>query len=401
MLTGQMVLIDLNLLACYFGAPTKGATHEHRQNRFLSSYGIPARLRIPKMRSSLSGRLQSQKLFVYGSIFVHGLCLAHLSRKSSRHRIMSQVDAPQTLSHGHPQQNLQEHPVRCQRKSRLAYLCRLRPDFDPPGQIPLPQRTFWHRIGSNRLRARCYNNRLMSGVVPLCVFPKKQRCHQAPHTLGLTRQHPIIYRNYHGESPRCQYPRRFDSGTRFLLCYGSRLPGFRKTLSAPSSRRIFCHQGQIQSQVSQTLFSVCRQNHRSAMRSNHCSGRLPISAGLSGKTPARAVLRFREQQTAGVFNKQFSFGRLNDRPTLQIPLESRTLFQVDQATSQDQSFFWNIRECRENPSLDCHLGLCADCYYQKTFKPDPVTLHNSTDFERHPIRESPYASSTYDNGCHR
>ena len=40
MLTVQMVLIDLNPFMCYFGAPTKGATHAHRQNRFLSSYEI-------------------------------------------------------------------------------------------------------------------------------------------------------------------------------------------------------------------------------------------------------------------------------------------------------------------------------------------------------------------------
>lgn len=41
MLTRQMVFFDLNPPACYFGASTKGTTHEHRKNHFLSSYGIP------------------------------------------------------------------------------------------------------------------------------------------------------------------------------------------------------------------------------------------------------------------------------------------------------------------------------------------------------------------------
>ena len=123
--------------------------------------------------------------------------------------------------------------------------------------------------------------------------------------------------------------------------------------------------------------------------------RLSISPELSGKTPARAILRRREQQAADISNEQLSSRRLNDRQALQMPLASRAFLQVDQATFENQVVFRNIRECRENTNLDCHLRLRAGRHYQKAFGSETVTLHNSTDFESHLIRETPAITSTY------
>src|SRR3990167_10440927 len=101
MLPAKNLLIDLNSMACYFGVPVKkGASNEHGQNNFFSSHGILASLRIPQMRPALSGRLQSAKFFVYGSIFMHGFCAINLPRKFTRYRIMPAIHATETLPHG-------------------------------------------------------------------------------------------------------------------------------------------------------------------------------------------------------------------------------------------------------------------------------------------------------------
>jgi hypothetical protein len=41
---------------------------------------------VPLMRGALSRRLQSQSVFVLGSVLVHGSCSTNLSRESTRHR---------------------------------------------------------------------------------------------------------------------------------------------------------------------------------------------------------------------------------------------------------------------------------------------------------------------------
>ena len=129
------LLIDLNSIACYFGVPTsKGASNEPGQNNLFAGHGIPARVRIPQMRHTLSRRLQDQELFMHGSIFMHELRAIDPSRKSARYRNMLAVHATKTLSHGHPRLDIQKHIGRRQRKSRLAYLCRLFPSIDPLGQ---------------------------------------------------------------------------------------------------------------------------------------------------------------------------------------------------------------------------------------------------------------------------
>src|ERR1044072_2404925 len=104
----EKLLIDLKSNFCYFGAPNQGATNEYRQNNFFSNPGIPTSIRISQMCRALSRRLQSQKFFMHGSIFMPGFCSINLSRKFTRYRIVSDVHAKQTLSYGLSQSNIQK-----------------------------------------------------------------------------------------------------------------------------------------------------------------------------------------------------------------------------------------------------------------------------------------------------
>ena len=70
-----------------------------------------------------------------------------------------------------------------------------------------------------------------------------------------------------------------------------------------------------------------------------------------------------------------------------------------------KAFYGTIRECGEDPDLDCHLRLRAGCHRQKATETGTKPLHNSTDFERHSFRENAHftgiftASDTMNQGC--
>ena len=80
-----------------------------------------------------------------------------------------------------------------------------------------------------------------------------------------------------------------------------------------------------------------------------------------------------------------------------MPLESRTLFPLDQTAFAHQGFFRNITKRRQDAGLDRNLGLRAHSHYQKTSQPQTESLHNFTNFERDHFRQNAYIASTYGN----
>jgi len=130
------------------------------------------------------------------------------------------------------------------------------------------------------------------------------------------------------------------------------------------------------------------------MRPDHCPQGLLPQKTLSGKTTAYPLLRCREQQNIRVSDQQFyPSGNYHCR-ALSLPLAGGAVFQMDQAASQNQSLLWDNRKCRENSNLDSYLSLRSRGYNQKKPETGPESLHNSTDFERHPLRENAHFTST-------
>ena len=115
------------------------------------------------------------------------------------------------------------------------------------------------------------------------------------------------------------------------------------------------------------------------MRSDcHPQGSL-CEKGLSGKTPPHSLLRFKEQENACVSYQQLRTAGYTDCRFVSLPLAGRTVFQMDQAASQNQSFLWHHRKCRQDPDLDRHLCLCSRGYREKNLESGTKPLHNSTD----------------------
>ena len=137
--------------------------------------------------------------------------------------------------------------------------------------------------------------------------------------------------------------------------------------------------------------------NRPTLRSDNCFDDLPIRQRLSGKTPADQIFRCRAQSTADIFNQSLGARCHQDCSTLQMPLEDRTVFQMDQTTPAYQSIFRHIRKRRQNSNLDCDIHLRANRHYQERAKTQAKPLHNSTDFKRDHFQQNIYIASTYGN----
>jgi transposase len=95
-----MTFIDLKS-PVYYGyskfIKQKGMANVYRKNNFCSTDGLPPNVRVPQVRSAVSRQLQGAKLFMSGSVPLHGICSTDLSRKPAGYRSLRAV--PQKLYH--------------------------------------------------------------------------------------------------------------------------------------------------------------------------------------------------------------------------------------------------------------------------------------------------------------
>ena len=75
------------------------------------------------------------------------------------------------------------------------------------------------------------------------------------------------------------------------------------------------------------------------MRSNHCPRGISHSKGLLRKNATDSRFRCYPKQTTGIYNQQLHASPIDDSPALPVPLADRTLFQMDQTASSNQSFY--------------------------------------------------------------
>jgi hypothetical protein len=75
---------------------------------------------------------------------------------------------------------------------------------------------------------------------------------------------------------------------------------------------------------------------------------------------------------------------------LQVALASRTVFQMDKATSPNKVLLWNKRECRKTTNMDCRINLFAGGNPQKGASHYFAAIHNFADSKPYSIRENAY-----------
>jgi len=64
-----------------------------------------------------------------------------------------------------------------------------------------------------------------------------------------------------------------------------------------------------------------------------------------------------------------------------MPMADRVVFQMDQTTSADKVFLWQIHECGEDSDMDSDLSLRVSGDNQKAVEYRSESLHFFADFE--------------------
>ena len=168
----------------------KELANEFRKDGVLSTDGLSARIPVSPLCGLLPRQLQSAKLFMLGPVSIDGFCSAHLSRKSQRHRDLSESCWGQALPHGHSRQGLSQHPGSCQRGARLENLPGLCPSADPNRPGTLSKRSSPSSTRSNCLCTRFHHRRSVPVAIPLGKVSKTQSCRETSYPSGLACQHP-------------------------------------------------------------------------------------------------------------------------------------------------------------------------------------------------------------------
>ena len=185
-----MVCIDLNFVLGYGFTFLAGEANVRGADRFFAAHALSSIADFSPMCSPLPGRSPHQTIQMSRSIPLHGLCPTDLPRKPTRHSGVPTSAASETLPHGNPRTSLQEHTGRCQRKTRLANLCRLGSGAHHPRPKTLCPGRLRCRTEPHGVRARCHHHRPVLVSVSLGPISSNQGSRQNAHAVEFTRQHP-------------------------------------------------------------------------------------------------------------------------------------------------------------------------------------------------------------------
>src|ERR1051325_1258408 len=243
---------------------------------------------------------------------------------------------------------------------------------------------------------------LDSTTIDLCLslFPwakfRRLRCGCQNACLArFARQ--LSHRGYHYPGPcsRRQHSRSDRLSSRFVLCDRSWLSGFCPIAAPASKRRLFCHPRSQQLPGTTPLFASREQEHRFAFGSDRRSHAVLCSARLSRWLAAHWLSRSPIGPFVGLSDQQLHRTGTDDSPTLLLPLADRTVLQMAQTTSADQSLLWHQRKRRANPTLDRSVGLSAGRYPQETSPLANEPLHFITNSQSHPFRKNGAIAGTF------
>src|SRR6266851_4616892 len=149
---------------------------------------------------TLPGRLQTQDIFLLGSVSLHELRAANLSRKSARYRSLPARATHQALPSRHSRPSLAQYLGPCELGTRLAHLRRLRAGVDYPRSSALRKRQLRSR------RFLCDGSRLprfraLVQVAPRCWL----LCHPCPKAVRFPATLLAASRPSYGSDLRSDY----------------------------------------------------------------------------------------------------------------------------------------------------------------------------------------------------
>src|SRR5260221_408715 len=274
---------------------------------------------------TLPGRLQTQDFFLLGSVPLHELRAANLSRESARYRSLPARATHQALPSGHSRPSLAQYPGPCELGTRLAHLRRLRASADYPRPRALRGRQLWRRVGADGLRARCHYHRFVPGAFPLGQVSQAQRRGEIAHAARLARQHPNCGDHYTWQGSRGQYSGSTQLRSWRVLCDGSWLPRFRALVQIAPRFCLLCHPRQKALRFPASLLAASRPSDRSDLRSDHHARQSCPSQRLSREAAPHSLLRCASEPTTRLSDQQLQLATTDYSPTISQPLAGRVV----------------------------------------------------------------------------
>jgi len=315
----------------------------------IADYGIRAVDKLWSHRRSLRRQRGRSSHDLRRAVSRDVLFAVDVTRKSSRYRGNTWGQREQTLCDRIASQHSSLDTGRCQRSARLAYLGGRRCTADPSRAQALQRHGYCRtRSEENRLRAVRNHDRSVFEPARLGSLSQSQGRGQVAHFVGPAWRNPSVYPYQRRQDARSQCAGLHAYRGWCVLCHGSRLPGFHTSLCFASSGRILRHARQRQYECPQNLFCTSRSIERSYWRLNDLDQRVLRYATLPRELGAHSIQRCRERQDAHLPDQQLCLAAVDYRRTLQEPLASRIVLQMDQASPENQEIPWQQRERRQD-----------------------------------------------------
>ena len=399
MLQQETTVIDLNLLlSCGDISQSlvrRTTANEYRAYSFFTNPRLHPKASIQSLRQSLQWQLSNQIFFMFRPISNDGFRTANISRQFARCRNLLASFRKQTISLWLSREKFSKYLGRCERKKKLANISRLCTSSDNQSQTTLYGRRLRHHIRKYGLRLRCNRNRLMPFAVSMGPASQTQKCRKAPHADGLERLHTYVYTHYKRCCTRNDSLSHDASGTAGHICHGQRLHRLCNIIQFFKEQLFLCHSSKKEHSLLSQMFSSDRQNHWLAKRPDNKTDRPKNFKTLSNTSKANQFSRRRSASNFCISDQQFSDGRINNLPALQVAMADRTFLQVDQTTLANKVIFRQFYQRCQDSDMDSDQCLCACCDNQKGTETGAFLARNTPNSKHLTFRENLAKTSTY------
>src|SRR6185312_9229015 len=325
----------------------KELTNEWQQIGLFSIDGLPLLVPVSGMRRTLSWRLQTQELLLLGSVSLHGLCPADVSRKPARYRSLSACQSNQALSHGYSGPHFAQHLGPRQLGARLAHLRRLAHLLIQQARALYRDEEFGLALQQTVYALDATTIDLCLSLFPWAYFRKRKGAVKLHTLLDLRGNIPTVIIITHGliHEVNILDQLTFEPGAFYVMD--------RAYLDFPPASiafvvRFLCHPRPQTLRLPAALFAASRSHHRGHLRSDCRARQSSAAPGLSRQVTPHSLLRQHHEQASGLSYQQPHAATTDHRATLSQSLAGRVVLQMDQTTSAHQEVLRHFRECAQD-----------------------------------------------------
>jgi len=254
---------------------------------------------------------------------------------------------------------------RCQRTAGLSHISGLRLPPDRRGSTTLRGRKARRGVGTIALCTRFDNGRSMPFSLSMGYIPNDQGGGEDPHATRSERLNTHICQSCPWKRSR-RNDSRYGALQRKLHCnHGSCLYRLWPSVCDTPSACVFCDPCQAKSSVSSLNVPEGGQDHGSPGRSDHLPDRCTFTNLVPGSRAARIICRSPSWKAFCFPDQRLQLTRTGHCRYLQATMADRALFQVDQATPENQNVLRYVDQCSKNPGMGCYLCLLAGDDHEK------------------------------------